>query len=236
MRSFPTTHWSVVLRAGGGHSEKSGVALEALCRTYWQPIYTLARSLGETHQDAQDLVQGFFAHLIESNLPGKAHPQAGRFRSFLLVSFRNFRSARLRSARTFKRGGDITLLSLDRIAHSEQWPDVAKEALTPELCFDKSWALAVFNRAHELLANEYAEAGQQKLFARLSGFLPARDDGVAYERLATEFYKSVAAIKMDVSRMRKRYLRLLQTVVGETVSIPADVADELRYLLQLTIE
>ena len=39
---------------------------------------------GWNPDDAQDLTQGFFAHLIESRAYTRADPDKGRFRSFLL--------------------------------------------------------------------------------------------------------------------------------------------------------
>jgi hypothetical protein len=39
-REFTTTHWSVILVAGGAVSTEADTALENLCRTYWYPLYT----------------------------------------------------------------------------------------------------------------------------------------------------------------------------------------------------
>jgi RNA polymerase sigma-70 factor (ECF subfamily) len=36
---FTTTHWSVVLAAGGGDLPAARQALEYLCQTYWYPVY-----------------------------------------------------------------------------------------------------------------------------------------------------------------------------------------------------
>ena len=65
---FVTTHWSVVLTSGQADSGASQVALETLCRTYWHPLYAFVRRQGYPAQDAQDLTQGFFLHLLESVL------------------------------------------------------------------------------------------------------------------------------------------------------------------------
>jgi len=61
---FSTTHWSVVLSARDGKQAEAAEALEKLCRTYWYPLYAFVRRHGHDPQDAQDLVQGFFAHLL----------------------------------------------------------------------------------------------------------------------------------------------------------------------------
>ena len=62
--AFTTTHWSLVLEAQG-ESPAAQRALEVLCRTYWRPLYGFARRQGLTREEAQDLVQDFFAHLLE---------------------------------------------------------------------------------------------------------------------------------------------------------------------------
>ena len=54
-RVFATTHWSVVLTAGGNDSPASREALENLCRIYWYPLYAYLRRRGYTEHDAQDL-------------------------------------------------------------------------------------------------------------------------------------------------------------------------------------
>ena len=88
--SFATTHWSVVRKAGTSIGDDAAGALETLCRTYWYPLYAFIRRLGHSPEDAQDLTQSFFAYLLEKGLIGHAQPEAGRFRSFLLGSLKNF--------------------------------------------------------------------------------------------------------------------------------------------------
>ena len=64
-RQFATTHWSVVLTAGAGSSPVAQAALEALCRTYWYPLYAYVRRQGHSPEDAQDLTQEFFARFLD---------------------------------------------------------------------------------------------------------------------------------------------------------------------------
>src|SRR5579872_34654 len=63
--AFSTTHWSVVLEAAKADSTVSAEALEKLCRIYWYPLYAFARRRGCSPEDAEDLSQGFFEHVIE---------------------------------------------------------------------------------------------------------------------------------------------------------------------------
>jgi len=63
---FATTRWSMVPRCGARRGRAGNRALGSLVRTYWQPLYRYARRKGKTPEDAEDLVQGFLAHVIEA--------------------------------------------------------------------------------------------------------------------------------------------------------------------------
>src|SRR5690348_5025960 len=43
---FVTTHWSMVLAAGGQLDGNQKAALEALCQAYWYPLYAYVRRSG----------------------------------------------------------------------------------------------------------------------------------------------------------------------------------------------
>src|SRR5438034_2875139 len=76
---FQTTHWTLVLRARETQSETSAQkALSTFCEAYWPPLYAFLRHRGHSSADAQDLVQGFFAHLLEQNTLTRADRQKGR--------------------------------------------------------------------------------------------------------------------------------------------------------------
>src|SRR5215813_6528377 len=82
---FHTTHWTVVLGARDGDSAAAQEALASLCSTYWYPLYAFIRRSGFTSHDAEDLTQGFFCAFLRKDSLPKVDPQAGKFRSYLLV-------------------------------------------------------------------------------------------------------------------------------------------------------
>src|SRR2546426_11788494 len=110
---FGTTHWSVVLLAGQVESPKAEAALEKLCQTYWYPLYLYIRRLGHSQEDAQDLVQGFFAKVLEKNYLKVADREKGRFRSFILMALKRFMANEWDRANRWKRGGGQEIISLD---------------------------------------------------------------------------------------------------------------------------
>ena len=111
--SFSSTHWSVILSAAQDQTLAGQAALAELCRTYWYPLYAHVRRRGYSPQDAQDLTQGFFLHLLEHRGLTKVDPHKGRFRSFLLASLQNFLSVARHREQAIKRGGFCTFISLN---------------------------------------------------------------------------------------------------------------------------
>src|SRR5205823_14755364 len=86
--AFATTHWSLVLTAQG-ESPAAHEALEKICRAYWRPLYTFVRRQGYSHEEAEDLTQGFFAVLLERRDFDTLRAEKGRSRSYLLVSLKH---------------------------------------------------------------------------------------------------------------------------------------------------
>src|SRR5215471_10191404 len=102
---FDRTRWTMVLGAVQSRAPCAQKALAELCGLYWRPLNAFARRRGRSPEDAQDLVQGFFEHLIGSRGLAIVERSKGKFRSFLLASFQNFITAENRRARAEKRGG-----------------------------------------------------------------------------------------------------------------------------------
>ena len=88
-------------------------ALGELYRIYRYPLYAYVRRRGYAPEEAQDLTQGFFLHLLEHKTLGRADPLKGKFRSFLLGSLQNYLSNEAERARCLKRGGGVEFVPLD---------------------------------------------------------------------------------------------------------------------------
>ena len=83
---FVTTRWTVILDAGRNSSPQSERALGDLCQTYWYPLYAYVRRRGYAREDAEDLVQSFFARLLGTHSLEGLSAERGKFRAFLLAS------------------------------------------------------------------------------------------------------------------------------------------------------
>jgi len=233
-RVFATTHWSVVLAAGEQDSPQAHEALTQLCRTYWQPIYAFVRKRGHSPEQAEDLVQDFFASFLEKNYVSKASRDRGRFRSFLMTSVENFLHNAHARNQTRKRGGGIPLLPLDNrdaeacyhLADATGYGDPAK-------IFEQRWAATVLETVLQKLRNEFAERGQADLFAALSAHLWGESGSIPYAQVAEQFQLTIANVKTTAYRLRQRYRELLREVIGQTVSQPDEIDDELQHLMKV---
>jgi DNA-directed RNA polymerase specialized sigma24 family protein len=77
---FRTTHWSAVLLSAQSRAPGSEAALAELCKLYWYPIYAFVRRRGRDVDEAQDLTQGFFLHLLDHKALRQVSPVKGKFR------------------------------------------------------------------------------------------------------------------------------------------------------------
>lgn len=227
---FTATHWSVVLAARSAGAAEGAMALESLCRAYWPPLYGYVRRQGYGPHDAQDLTQAFFARLLEKHWLNAVDRGKGRFRSFLLASLKHFLANERRNAMCQKRGGDFAIVSFDDPAAEQWYAQTPTTGLTPEKFFERQWATTLLDRVLWRLRQEFLQAGKQVLFERLKLFLTGEKRPASYAAVAAELDTSAAAVKMAVSRLRRRYAELLRGEIARTVSGPEQVETELRAL------
>jgi len=227
---FATTHWSVVLSAAGRGPAQSSHALETLCRTYWYPLYAYVRRTGKSPEDAEDLTQAFFARLLEQDWLAAADQTRGRFRSFLLGSFKHFLANEWDKASAQKRGGRVRLLSLDAKAAETRFHREPTDTATPDKEFDRRWALTLLDTVLNRLRQEYTAEGKSDLFEHVKGTLGGDRASAPYARIASELNMSEGAVKVAVHRLRQRYRAILRAEIAQTVATAADVEDELRHL------
>jgi RNA polymerase sigma-70 factor (ECF subfamily) len=228
---FMTTRWSRIVAAGQEDGDRSRQALGELCRDYWKPLYFFARRKGKSPEDAQDLTQGFIASLLESQTLSRADKSLGRFRSFLLSSFTNYIINEHRQGTALKRGGGRPTLPLDDPGVEESY--AAQETTTPELLYDRSWALALLNRGMQRLREEYAKAGRLPLYERIQPIVSGSGGGLGHAQIAAELGMTEGAVTVSVHRMRKRYGQLLREEIAETVESEAEIESELRHLISV---
>jgi RNA polymerase sigma factor (sigma-70 family) len=231
--AFVTTHWSVVLAAGRADTTTALSALEELCRTYWFPLYAFVRRRGHPPEEAEDLTQEFFLRLIEKQSLRRADSARGKFRSFLLTSLKNFLVNEWNKERAAKRGGvGRTFVSWDLPDAERRYLAEPAGDLTPDRLFEKRWAVAVVERAQHRLREEYGAADKLPLFEELKAHVWGENTG-GYSGPAARLNTSEGALRIAAHRMKERFRSLLREEVAHTAASPAEVDEELRYLVSL---
>ena len=206
-------------------------ALEELIQAYWFPLYAFIRRQGNGPQQAEDLTQGFFTHLLEKDGLAAVDRSKGRFRSFLLAALRNFMADERDKAHAQKRGGKRQFLSLDVLGAEAHYAKELSDTMTPERLFERSWAIAVLNQVLMRLEQEYSERGKGPAFQALRSSLDGQGDAKSHAQIASQLGISEGAARVMGHRMRRRYRELLRDEIMQTVADAELVDEEIRYLL-----
>ncbi len=229
--SFPTTQWTQLAEATLHGGESARVALDALCRQYWQPVFLSfrARQLSETQ--AQDATQGFFLHTMKTSFFRQADPLRGKFRAFLCGALKRYvidHYVRQTIRRQRHGAEEIPLEEAGAALPCHQAPD--------ELTFDREWALTTLEAALQRLRVDYEVAKGAAAFAVIKNFLPSAQMAVPdYDSAAALLRTTPAALRVEVHRVRKQFRELLRREVARTVSAPHEIEEELQHIKQVLL-
>jgi RNA polymerase sigma-70 factor (ECF subfamily) len=231
---FRTTRWTVVVRARGDDPD-SRAALGELCEAYWTPVFRFLRREGRCEDDSQELTQEFFARLLSGGGIGQVDPDKGRFRSYLLGALKHFLAERRRREGRQKRGGDAVIVSIESggTDTSPGIPISDPAATVPDAWFDRDWALAVMDRGLAAVQAAFEESGKGKQFEVLKPWLIGDTENLSQADAATELGMTTAAVKVAIHRLRKSFRDTVEAEIGQTVTDPDEIAEELRYLIEV---
>ena len=214
--------------------ESARQALSGFCEAYWPPLYSFLRHRGYPSADAQDLVQGFFAYLLEQHTLTRADQQKGRLRTFLLTSLQNFLFNEYDRTRALKRGGGREVLSIEEHLPEAEAAMLATSHLSDAGCYDLVWASNIVTRAWQRLQNEFVGEGRAEWLEELRPFVAGGSvTPPNQEEAAGRLGVPIATLRTWLSRLRQRFRESLRAEVASTVSDPADVDGELRHLFQI---
>jgi RNA polymerase sigma-70 factor (ECF subfamily) len=230
--AFPTTSWGAVQKAAEADSADSTRALANLCEAYWHPLYFYIRHRGYGVEDASDLTQEFFARLLEKHYLRDVQPERGRFRSFLLACLKHFLLNDLERCHAGKRGGGRPPLRLDLDGAEKLFSTAQTQTASPERIFERQWALTMLHRVLDRLREEFAGRSNVEQFDRLKGYVMGEVGRVPYAQVAETLGMTEGAVKVAVHRLRERLGLLLRREIASTVADPAEVDDEIRFLLE----
>ena len=228
---FPSTNWPLVASTRDSSSRGAG-SLGELCNQYWYPVFAYLRRRGHRVDEAEDLTQGFFAHLLSKHVLERAEPQRGRLRSLLLACLTNFVANEKKHLRATKRGGRYAAAPR-ALADSCDMAEPSGDS-TPETIYERQWTVMLLRRVLDQLRRELADAGKERLFDTLKNFLTGDHTSDGYRQAAMALNTTENNVRVTVYRLRRRYRQLLSNEISRTLGgATAGVGDEIRYLLSV---
>jgi RNA polymerase sigma-70 factor (ECF subfamily) len=109
------------------------------------------------------------------------------------------------------------------------------DRLDAEKIYERRWAITLVEQALARLREESAAGGKAELFERLRRFV-AGESEATWRDAAAELGLSEGAMKAAVHRLRERYRVLLRDEIAQTVADPAEIEEEVRYLIRVITE
>jgi RNA polymerase sigma-70 factor (ECF subfamily) len=229
---FPSTLWSRIRETGSADLSVRRAAWDELARNYWRPIYVYIRAKwGRPQDEATDLAQDFFAWMMETQFPGRADPERGRFRIFVKSSLENYLRNDEYARRTQKRGGDRRILELDGLAAMGAVVQLLDPAgRSPEEILEGAWTAELLSRAARELEDILRREARENAFALFRDYYLAEGPELRHEDLAERYGISSSDVHNGLKHARQTYRRVLETLVAETVDGPEELREELQLL------
>ncbi len=225
-RSFPTTFWSTILRASAPDPVVRRETMEKLLSQYWRPVYCCVRfGWNKSVEDAKDVVQDFFADLLERDFLKDVDPEKGRFRSFLRAALKNFMMNEKRDAARLKRGGGARVVPLDGLE------DLQAEAGDPDRVFDGAWLRSILDRAVETVRSELSKDSQRPYFRVFELYDLGGAAEPTYRSVAEEVGLSESDVRNYLHTARQALRKILIRQISEYALDEHDVEEELRWIL-----
>lgn len=219
---FPQTAWSLLSRLRDPKDPRVQEYLNRMITVYWRPIYKFVRiAWKRSNEDAKDLTQAFFMHLLEGEILARADPERGNFRKLLLASLRNFLSNEARSGHAQKRGGGRVIVSLD--AGVEEGG--AADPEDPQEAFESQWSRELLERAIEKLSKTV----RASVFTAFQRF---HLEEVSVRQIAAELRSTEAQVGHYLQDARTVLRRLVMDEIREYVHDETEIARELDQLFK----
>ena len=230
---FPTTHWTLVQVVQDGSPGEAATALEAICTSYWYPIYAFLRRSGHGQHDAEDLTQAFFARLISEEAIQTVRREQGKLRSYLLGVLKRVLADHLRLGSAQKRGGGKVHVSFDQMEAEERYAHEPQDTRDPEWLFTQAWARELFSSVQQKLRTAFIETGRAEAFDALLPFIACDTEAPSQRELAEKLGKSETAAGTMIHRLREKFRTLLREEVAKTVLTPEEIPGEMAWLQEM---
>jgi RNA polymerase sigma factor (sigma-70 family) len=228
---FPATRLSVVLSLRSDDAEERQRAFERLVALYWKPLYKYVRiKWSRSSEDAQDLVQGFFAVALERETLAAFDPSRASLRTFLRLLVDRYASNQRKAAGRKKRGGGS--VALDFEAAERELARVASSSPDPEELLRREWVRALLGDCLVRLREELRGAGREhqlRVFEAMD--LEDGDARPSYRELAERLGVTETKVTNDLSAARRRFRVIVLETLREVTASEEEFRAEARAVL-----
>ncbi len=182
---FPQTGHTVIGQLASEDAALRAVAYEKVVVAYWKPAYKYARLKWKaSNEDAKDLIQGFFTRALDKGFFREYDPAKASFRTYLRTCLDRFAANERQSAQRLKRGGGITLISLD---FEDAERELACSTPSVEDCFHREWTRSLFVLAIGALRERCESDGKTIQFRVFECYdLRAVEERPTYDQLSRD--------------------------------------------------
>lgn len=193
MPSFPSTRWSLI-QAGGNSPAVQREAWELLVRNYQPAILGYFRR-SALSRDAEDLAQEFLLRSMRDGWWGRADPDNGSFRVFLLMLLKRFVTHERKAGhRRFEvEGGDLHALEQE-----EAWK-------SPERQFDLAFAACLAQEAVAELRVQFESENRVEMFEQLLPFIADPPEHGDLARTGSKLGIHPNTLAVQLKRLRFRF-------------------------------
>ena len=222
------------MAARSAEPEERQRALEILISAYWKPVYKYVRlRWDKDSEQAKDLTQDFFFHLLEKDFLARYDPQRARLRTFLRGCVDHLIANEGKAARRLKRGGEVQFLPLDfESAEGElQHIEIPSPGLMEDF-FEREWIRSVFSLSLERLRQECEQRGKQMHF-RLLEFYDIDEAGkeLTYEQVGQRFELKTSDVTNYLAYARREFRRIVLEQLREMTGSEEEFRREVQTLL-----
>lgn len=224
--AFPDVQWQLVLNARVPGRE-GDLAVEALCRLNWHPVFFYLRRKGFASHDAEDLTQAFFQKLLKNGFLLSADQKCGSLRSLIMTMLGRFLIDDYRAARAVKRGGAVSTVSMDDSTADTSGANFPAETRDPEVLHHTAWARNLISRARMQLREFHRNTPVSKRATALDPYLDPDAGTAPYAALAARFGVTVNSLHLLMRRLRRKLAALLLEALAQSVRSPEELQDEL---------
>jgi RNA polymerase sigma factor (sigma-70 family) len=227
---FPQTGHTVIGQLASEDDALRALAYEKIVGAYWKPAYKYVRLKWKaSNEDAKDLIQGFFTRALDKGFLRQYDSAKASFRTYLRTCLDRFAANERQSAQRLKRGGGITLVSLD---FEEAERELACCTPSVEDCFHREWIRSLFELAIDALRERCESDGKAIQFQVFECYdLRAGEERLTYDQLARQFGVTPATITNYLAAMRRDLRRILLEKLREITSGEREFRGEARSLL-----